>query len=171
MHTRSFIGTNDFEADWDGATEVRWLPVEERRSPRSGYPDSVTANIRRERFRARIRGTRVRAVVRIDADYDRAKAEVAAERFIHRYPRLSGFFAVNDEMALGVGDAVRATGKKGLAIIGVDGISEALDAVGDGRQRHRFAVSVRHGRMAIEACVAAARGARLPARVEHQSPS
>ena len=70
-------------------------------------------------------------------------------------------------MALGVGDAVRATGKKGLAIIGVDGISEALDAVGDGTMdatcsQYPYVM----GRMAIEACVAAARGARRPARVD-----
>jgi len=63
-------------------------------------------------------------------NYDRTTAEAAAERILFAHPRLSGFFAVNDEMALGVADAVGSAGKSGaVKIIGVDGIPEALDAV------------------------------------------
>ena len=45
----------------------------------------------------------------------------------------SGFFAANDLMALGVADAVRSAGKTAdIRIIGLDGITEALDAIRDG---------------------------------------
>jgi ribose transport system substrate-binding protein len=71
-------------------------------------------------------------------------------------------------MALGVADAVRAAGKADdVAIIGLDGIPEALDAV----RRGSMSATVSQypyvmGQMAVEACVALARGARLPARVD-----
>jgi ABC-type sugar transport system substrate-binding protein len=168
VHIRSFIGTNDFEAGRKAATKmVSLLHGRGTVALLGGYPDSVNSHLRLSGFERGIHGTRVREIARVDADYDRAKAEVAAERFIHRYPRLSGLFAVNDEMALGVADAVRATGRSGLAIIGVDGISEALDAVRDGTinatvSQYPYVM----GEMAIEACVAAAHGARLPARVD-----
>jgi ribose transport system substrate-binding protein len=70
-------------------------------------------------------------------------------------------------MALGIADSVRAAGKAGkIRIIGLDGIAEALDAV----QAGTISATVSQypyvmGQMAIEACTAAARGARLPARV------
>jgi ribose transport system substrate-binding protein len=107
-------------------------------------------------------------VARVGADYDRAKAAVAAERSLQQHPRLSGFFAVNDEMALGVSDTVRSAGKTGsVKIIGVDGIADALDAVRNGSisatvSQYPYVM----GQMAVEACVAAARGARLPVRVD-----
>jgi len=110
----------------------------------------------------------VRVVARVDADYDRTTAEAAAERILFAHPRLSGFFAVNDEMALGVADAVRSAGKSGgVKIIGVDGIPEALDAVRVGSisatvSQYPYVIA----QMAVEACVAAVRGARVPAKVD-----
>ena len=114
-----------------------------------------------------IRGTPVRVVARVDADYDRTTAEAAAEGILFAHPRLSGFFAVNDEMALGVADAVRAGKSGAVTIIGVDGIPEALDAVRAGSisatvSQYPYVM----GQMAVEACVAAVRGARLPKRVD-----
>ena len=78
------------------------------------------------------------------------------------------FFAVNDDMALGVADALRAAGRSGAArVIGVDGIAEAIEAVRTGAldatvSQYPYVM----GAMAIEACTAAARGATLPKRVD-----
>jgi ribose transport system substrate-binding protein len=72
-------------------------------------------------------------VARVDADYVRTTAEVAAERILCTHPRLSGFFAANDLIALGVADALRSAGKTAdVKIIGLDGIAEALDALRSG---------------------------------------
>jgi ribose transport system substrate-binding protein len=132
----------------------------------------VSGNVNSERrlagFERALRGTGVSVVERVDADYVRATADVAAARILKTHPHLSGFFAVNDLMALGIADAVRAAGKTGdVAVIGVDGIPEALDAVRAGSisatvSQYPYVM----GQMAVEACVAAARGARLPARVD-----
>jgi ABC-type sugar transport system substrate-binding protein len=169
VRVRAYIGTNDFAAGRRaGATMVSLLQGEGTVALIGGLPDSVNSRLRLKGFERGIHGTRVRAIAQVDADYVRARAEVAAERILHMHPRLSGFFAVNDEMALGVADAVRSVGKtRNVTIIGVDGIPEALDAVRAGSisatvSQYPYVM----GQMAVEACVAAARGARLPARVD-----
>jgi ribose transport system substrate-binding protein len=169
VRIRSFIGTNDFAAGRLAGTKMASL----LRSGGTvaligGLPESVNSRRRLNGFERGIRGTGVRVAVRVDADYVRATAEAAAERILHTHPRLSGFFAVNDLMALGVADAVRTAGRTGeIPIIGVDGIPEALDAVRDGSisatvSQYPYVM----GQMAVEACIAAARGARVPARVD-----
>ncbi|MFL5962578.1 MAG: substrate-binding domain-containing protein [Gaiellaceae bacterium] len=169
VRVSTYIGTNDFAAGrLAGARMASVLRSGGTVALLGGFAGSVNSTLRLSGFERGIRATRLRMIARVDADYDGAKAEVAAERILHQHPRLSGFFAVNDEMALGVADAVRAAGKTGdVRIIGVDGIPEALDAVRDGSisatvSQYPYVM----GQMAVEACVAAARGARLPARVD-----
>jgi ABC-type sugar transport system substrate-binding protein len=169
VRIRTYVGTNDFAAGrLAGAKMASLLRGGGTVALIGGLPDSVNSKLRLTGFERGIRGTRVRVVARVDADYVRATAEVAAEGILHTHPQLSGFFAVNDLMALGVADAVRSAGKTGeIPIIGLDGIPEALDAVRDGSisatvSQYPYVM----GRMAVEACVAAARGARTPARVD-----
>ena len=133
----------------------------------NGFADSVNSADRLRGFERGIRGSRLRVVARVIADYDRTKAQIAAARILRADPRLKGFFAANDEMALGVADAVGAAGRMGaVKIIGVDGIADALDAIRAGTlsatvSQYPYVM----GQMAVEACVAAALGRRLPARV------
>lgn len=64
------------------------------------------------------------------ADFDRIKAGRIAEAFLKTDGDIAGFFCANDEMAFGVVDAVRKTGPSvSPAIVGVDGVPEAVDAV------------------------------------------
>jgi ribose transport system substrate-binding protein len=71
-------------------------------------------------------------------------------------------------MALGIADALRAAGKTGkVEIIGLDGSADALDAVRAGSisatvSQYPYVM----GQMAVEACAAAVRGARLPRTVD-----
>jgi ribose transport system substrate-binding protein len=119
-------------------------------------------------FERGIRGTRLRVVARVNANYDRTTAELAAERILRAHPRLSGFFAANDLMALGIADSVGAAGETGkVRIIGLDGVPEALDAIRTGSMsattsQYPYVM----GQMAVEACAAATRGASLPPRVD-----
>jgi ribose transport system substrate-binding protein len=168
VRIRSFIGTNDFEAGRMAAAKmVSLLPGGGTVALVEGTADSVNSRRRLSGFEREIQGTRVRVVARVGADYARPKAEVTAGRILRTHPQLTGFFAANDEMALGVADAVRSAGKTGITIIGVDGIPEALDAVRDGTMSATVSqYPYVMGQMAVEACVAAARGARLPAKVD-----
>jgi ABC-type sugar transport system substrate-binding protein len=169
VRTRAYIGTDDFAAGRMGGAEMAsLLPDGGEVALMGGWADNVNSHLRLGGFERGIRGSRVRVVARAAADYDRTKAEVAAERILRRHPGISGFFAANDLMALGIADALRAAGKAGkVRVIGLDGIAEALDAVRAGSisatvSQYPYVM----GQMAVEACAAAARGASLPARVE-----
>jgi ABC-type sugar transport system substrate-binding protein len=133
-----------------------------------GLADNVNSGIRLSGFERGIRGSRVRVVARVNADYNRTKAQIAAARILSAHPRLSGFFAVSDSMVLGVADALRGLGKTGrIKVVGHDGNAEAIDQVRTGSisadvSQYPYVM----GQMAVEACAAAARGATLPARVD-----
>jgi ribose transport system substrate-binding protein len=133
-----------------------------------GIAGNINSGVRLSGFEAGIRGSRLRVVARVNADYNRTKAQIAAERILSAHPRLTGFYAVSDDMVLGIADALRDAGKTGkLMVIGNDGAAEALNDVRDGSisadvSQYPYVM----GELAVEACAAAARGARLPARVD-----
>jgi ribose transport system substrate-binding protein len=165
----TYIGTDDFAAGrLAGARMASLLRGGGEVALVGGWAGNVNSGLRLGGFQRGIRGSRVRVVARVNADYDRTTAEIAAEKILRAHPRLSGFFAANDLMALGIADALRAGDRTGeVAVIGLDGIAAALDAVRAGTisatvSQYPYVM----GRMAVEACAAAARGARLPARVD-----
>ena len=130
-----------------------------------GY--ALGSTLRLRGFTRGVAGTQVTIVARANARHDRARAQLAARRILREHPRVAGFFAANDVMALGIADAVRAEGKRGaVEVIGMDAIPAALDAVRAGVLTGTVAqYPYVMGRMAVEACIAAARGKKLPSRV------
>jgi ABC-type sugar transport system substrate-binding protein len=133
----------------------------------TGIPGDASSGARAEGFGKGARG-RFDVIETIAADYEREKARLAATELLRAHPDIDGFFAVNDLMALGVADAVRAAGRRGkVAVVGLDGIREALTAVRRGAMsatvaQHPYAM----GQLGIEACLAAVRGESLPANVD-----
>jgi ABC-type sugar transport system substrate-binding protein len=166
---RTYVGTDDFAAGGvAGAQMASLLRGGGEIALLGGWAHNVNSDLRLGGFERGVRGSRLSVVARVNADYDRTTAAIAAERLLRTHPHLSGFFAANDLMALGIADSVRAAGKTGkVTIIGLDGIPEALDAIQAGSMsatasQYPYAM----GQMAVEACAAAARGATLPARVD-----
>jgi ABC-type sugar transport system substrate-binding protein len=165
----SYIGTDDFASGkLAGERMAAVLPDGGEVALVGGIADNINSGIRLSGFEEGIRGSRVRVVARVNADYNRTKAQIATERILREHPRLAGFFTVSDSMALGVADTLRGAGKAGkIEVIGHDGTVAALGLVLDGTldadvSQYPFVM----GQMAVEACVAAARGARLPTRVD-----
>jgi ABC-type sugar transport system substrate-binding protein len=166
---RTYIGTNDVAAGRIGGVKMASLLKRgERVALIGGLAENVNSALRLRGFERGIHGAGLRVVARMNADYRRTKAQIVAEQILHDNRRLSGFFAASDLMALGAADAVRAAGKTGrVKIIGMDGIPEALHAVRLGSidatvSQYPYVM----GQMAVEACIAAARGSNLPARVD-----
>jgi ABC-type sugar transport system substrate-binding protein len=169
VRVRTYIGTNDFAAGrLAGARMASLLPGGGELALVGGLAGNVNSGVRLAGFEGAIKGSRLRVVARVNADYDRAKAEIAAGGILRSHPRISGFFAASDNMGLGIADAIRAAGKTGkIRIIGLDGVAEALDAIRSGSMSATVAqYPYVMGQMAVEACAAAARSARLPARVD-----
>jgi ribose transport system substrate-binding protein len=131
-----------------------------------GIPGDATSESRISGFTAGAQG-RFDVVQITPADFNRGRAGLAAEEILRTPRPVQGIFAVNDEMALGAAVAVAAAGGgRSVAVIGVDGIPEALDAV----KRGALAATVAQypytvGQLGVEACLAAIRGNRVPANV------
>jgi ribose transport system substrate-binding protein len=166
---RTYIGTNDVAAGRTGGSKMAsLLKTGGQVALIGGLADNVNSALRLKGFERGIQGEGLTVVARVNADYRRTKAQIVAERILRETPGLSGFFAASDLMALGAADAVRAAGKTGrVKIIGLDGIPEALDAIRVGSidatvSQYPYVM----GQMAVEACVAAARGSKLPTRVD-----
>ena len=81
---------------------------------------------------------------------------------------LAGFFVANDDMGLGVAQAIANKGKTGqIKVISVDGNKDAFDAVKAGgidAVVAQFPYVI--GAMGVEACQAAIAGKTLPATVD-----
>ena len=67
-----------------------------------------------------------------NADWDRQKAKELASTWIQQNPDLKAIFCNNDDMALGVVEAVEEA-KKDILVVGVDGIGEAYDSIRAGK--------------------------------------
>jgi ABC-type sugar transport system substrate-binding protein len=133
----------------------------------AGIPGDASSGARTEGFRHGTRG-RFDVVATSAADFERGKARLAAEAVLQTDPAIDGFFAVNDEMALGVAEAVRAARRTGdVAVVGVDGIRQALAAVKSGALSATVAqYPYTIGQLGVEACLAAMRGRSVPARLD-----
>ena len=131
-----------------------------------GYPGDASSD-------ARVRGFTDGAQGRFDvaqvtaADYDRGRARLATGEILRARPPVQGVFAANDEMALGTADTVAAAGGgRTVAVIGMDGTSEALEAV----KRGGLSATVAQypytiGQLGVEACLATIRGKPVPANI------
>lgn len=107
-------------------------------------------------------------VTTVAGDWDRQTALTQAETILNDTPDLDGFFAANDIMALGISQAVANAGRTGeVAVVGVDGIQDALAAVEQGAltatvSQYPFVI----GLLGVDACQAAVDGQELPDNVD-----
>jgi ABC-type sugar transport system substrate-binding protein len=167
VHITSYIGTDNIAAGRLGADTMAGLVGPGARvAVITGIPGDVSSGTRAEGFTRGVRG-RFDVVETVAADYERSKARRAAGDLLRSDPHIAGFFAVNDLMALGIADAVRAEGRRGeVAVVGFDGIRPALSAVRRGDLSATVAqYPYAMGMLAVEACLAAVRGESVPANV------
>lgn len=164
----TYIGTDNVAAGAAGAGAMAGLvPSGARVAVLTGPSGDATSSARISGFRGGARG-RFEVVASSAADFDRRKATLATEALLAADDRIAGIFAANDLMALGVAMAVRAAGKQAkIAVIGVDGIEEALAAIRSGAMSATVAqYPYTIGQMGVQACLAASRGKRIPARID-----
>jgi ribose transport system substrate-binding protein len=109
----------------------------------------------------------IRIVARPSGDGVRDRAMKAAEDLLQGFPNLAGIFGINDDSALGALAAVEAAGRKGILIVGYDGIPEARGAILRGSALR--ADVVQHpkeiGRITIETIARHLAGEAVPADI------
>jgi ABC-type sugar transport system substrate-binding protein len=164
----TYVGTDNVAAGRAGAAAMaRFVDDGATVAVVTGIPGDVSSRDRTDGFMDGAAG-RFAVGPTVPADFDRDRARVAAAELLRTSPGIRGFFAVNDEMALGIADAVRAGGRRGdVAVIGVDGILEALAGIRRGAMSATVAqYPYTIGQLGIEACLAATGGAALPSRID-----
>jgi ribose transport system substrate-binding protein len=109
----------------------------------------------------------IRVVARPSGEGVRDKAMKAAEDLLQGFPNLAGIFGINDDSALGALAAIEAAGRKGIVIIGYDGIPEARQAIlrGSALKADVVQYPVEIGRTTIEVIARYLSGETVPSDV------
>jgi len=158
----SFAGTDNTAAGKAGGEKmVAAIGAGKKIGLIAGLAGNVTSNQRIDGFKAGAAGSTF--VGPVNADWDTTKALDAANAMIAANKDLAGFFAANDQMAQGVGKAIKAAGLK-IPVYGVDGIADALAEVKAGTMTATISqYPYVMGQMGVQACIIAAQGGKVPA--------
>jgi D-allose transport system substrate-binding protein len=101
-----------------------------------GLSGNITGQRRAQGFTEKLKelAPGLEVVASLPGDWDRGKAATITNDILTRNPDLVAIFAANDGMALGAVEAVYAAGKGDqVTIIGVDGNSDAVKSIKEGR--------------------------------------
>jgi ribose transport system substrate-binding protein len=132
----------------------------------AGIPDATATKERAEGFRAGIKDlAKYKIVASQPGDYQRGKAIQAFQTMFTANPDAKVVYAHNDEMALGAVSVLKSAGKlKSVAVIGVDGQNEAIQAVADGDMAATF-VYPRPGADGLKAALKILNGETVEKRI------
>jgi len=108
-----------------GITEAKIIEIQ-------GDAGGAVMMDRRDGFHAAIEGSGHQIVQGPYAEYIRANAAVAMQDLIQAHQDVNVVYAHNDDMALGAMQVLRENGKDDVFVAGVDGLSEALEAMASG---------------------------------------
>lgn len=97
-----------------------------------GKAGAISGESRRDGARAAFEAAGVTIVASQPADWDRTKAYDVATNYITANPNLKAIYCCNDTMAMGVQEAVEASGKD-IKVCGTDGNEDAIQSVADGK--------------------------------------
>jgi len=96
------------------------------------------------------------------ANWNRDEAMSITEDWLQRFPEINAIAAQNDEMAMGALQAVEASGRKDIIVVGIDGIADALKAVKEDRLAATVLDNVtEEGKRAVEVAVGLINGEKF----------
>ncbi len=108
----------------------------------------------------------VKVVASQPADFDRAMGLSVMENILQSNSDIQAVFAHNDEMALGAVQAIEASGKKGIIVVGFDATADAVSAVNAGTMSATVAQKPELiGQQAVETAVKVAGGEKVPTAI------
>jgi ribose transport system substrate-binding protein len=108
----------------------------------------------------------IEIVAEQNGESKREKALSLTENFLQAHPDLDAIFSVNDMMALGALQAVKAAKKDNVTIVGFDATDEALKAIKDGDHMASVAQKpIEIGKAAMEALLKSIRGEQVETNI------
>ncbi len=133
-----------------------------------GVPAAITAQNRKKGFERALRETPgVELLVSQPGNYRRLPAVQVFENLMQRFPVIDGVFSANDDMAVGVVEALEAAGRGGKTrVVGIDAIPDAVQAILKGRLLASADYSGHdQGYLAVTAAVKYLRGEKIPGEI------
>ncbi|KPK50630.1 MAG: hypothetical protein AMK72_01725 [Planctomycetes bacterium SM23_25] len=107
----------------------------------------------------------VRLLGRAPHDGDRGKAIQETQVWLGRFPDLRGIYAHGDNFAIAAADACIQAGRNDVAVVGMGGSQEAIEAIREGRLTGTsFQQPEEEGRSAVRLAVRYLKGEKLEAR-------
>jgi ABC-type sugar transport system substrate-binding protein len=134
-----------------------------------GLSGNITGQKRARGFAEQLKKTApgLEIVASLPGDWDRGKAANITNDIMTKHPDLVAIFAANDGMALGAVETVFAANKgEQVTIVGVDGNSDAVKSIKEGRLTASVAqLPYLVGKQAVESVKLVAEGKEVPAVV------
>jgi len=162
----TYIGTDNTEAGGKAGDTMVKAVSKGKVAVIGGISGDVTSGARIDGFKSAVDG-KLEIVQTTAADWERQKALTAATTIMENNPDLKGFFAANDDMGLGIVQAIKNAKKTGkISVVSVDGNKEALQSVKEGGlyatvAQYPYAV----GQLGMQACAKVAKGDKVPAKI------
>lgn len=101
------------------------------------------------------------------ANFDRAEGLIVMENLLQAHSEIDGLYAANDEMALGALQAIEASNRTDIVIVGNDGTLDAFHAINAGRMSGTMAIYPnQYGEKAIEIALQVANGEPVDSMIE-----
>lgn len=133
-----------------------------------GVPAAITAQNRKKGFERALKETAgIQLLVSQPANYRRLPAVQVMENLMQRFPEIDGVFSANDDMAVGIVEALEAAGRGGKTkVVGIDAIPDGAEAILKGRMLASADFSGHdQGFLAVTAAVKHLRGEKIPKEI------
>jgi len=133
-----------------------------------GVPAAITAQNRKKGFdRALKEFPQVELLASQPGNYRRLPAVQVFENLMQRFPVIDGVFCANDDMAVGVSEALEAAGRGGKTkVVGIDAIPDGAAAILSGKLLASADFSGHdQAYLAVSAMVRHLRGERVPKEI------
>jgi ribose transport system substrate-binding protein len=133
-----------------------------------GVPAAITAQNRKKGFERALKETPgVELLASQPGNYRRLPAVQVFENLMQRFPAIDGVFCANDDMAVGVAEALVAAGRGGKThVVGIDAIPDGAAAILKGTMLASADFSGHdQGWLAVTAAVKYLRGEKIPKEI------
>ncbi len=133
-----------------------------------GVPAAITAQNRKKGFERAVKETPgIEVLASQPGQYRRLVAQQVFENLMQRFPEIDAVVCANDDMAVGVVEILASAGRGGKTkVVGIDGITDAIQAIADGKM---FATVDFSGHdqsyLAVQAAVRHLKGEKLPEQI------
>ncbi len=133
-----------------------------------GVPAAFTAQNRKKGFeRALKEFSGIELLASQPGQYRRLPASQVFENLMQRFPQIDAVVSANDDMAVGIVEALHAAGRGGKTkVVGIDGIPDAIQAISEGKMFATVDYSGHdQGYLAMQAAVRHLRGEKIPKQI------